>query len=173
MNPWLIFLAGFIAFPALVILAMLALGRLGRVHPVVVNDSVGLQAELRDLLQYAGNRSTLYLMDYATRAVLRVIKHSRTRSDDTLAVEVRRTETTQWYEAMRTVLVANEVSFEEDLTPKRRQPRRLKVRDRHGGLLAVSSIAAVIETILDALPSKGALHLLVSERSPDLWIIPR
>ena len=170
MSPWLIFLTGFLAFPALVALVIYAIHRRSRVKPLPVNDPAALQAILRSLLQQGKNGATLYLMDCATRVLFRVTKSSRTRSNDTLAVEVRRSDANEWYEAVRDSLKKHHVPFEEDLTPKRRHPRRLRIRHDTGGPLAVTFVENAVKMILKALPSHATLDLLASNRDPHFWI---
>lgn len=163
------FLVGFFTLPIVALIEVFMITRQSMVKPTKVNDSGELQKCIRKHFLKGKNNSVLYIQNRKTEFLIRVTKVKRKVKKNTLNFEVRVSENAREYESVKDLLTKNEIEFQEKLTPNTRQPSRLYIKYREGGIYTVVSIAGIIVKISSYLEGSRELGLLVSRHDPLEW----
>lgn len=167
MNPWIYILIGFISFPILAIVFLLWVRKASQVAPFLIRDAEQLQNKVRELYQKGKNQDTWYVLDKSSGFMIRLIKFKRKTKEDTIRIEIRASDKNETlYPTVRELLSSEEIDFDETLTPKKRNPSRLQIKNDEGGILTVSSVSQDISKIMNSIGSK---EYLMSDHDPHFW----
>jgi hypothetical protein len=167
---WIFFLFGFLAFPVAIVLFVLYLKARNTAIPTRIKKAIDLQTMLRNHLTDGKSNDLLYLVSAEEQLLIRIEKKSRKTKSDTLAVELRNSDTNQAkYPMVRERLQNSGIEFEEKYTPKQQKPKCIRITYPEGGAVVVSAACTALEAMLN-LKNTYEPGVLISNRDPLLWV---
>lgn len=167
---WISFIVGFISCFALVILFLILANRLNKVDPIMIHEANKLHDIIGRLYRKGKNGDILFLLDRISRFSIRIIKMERKTKEDTLKVEIRASDkNAEGYLFAKEALSNEGFNFEEELTPKRKRPSRIYLKNDEGGIYVIPSIVKAVSKVMMSVNSKKELDVLAGYKDPLFW----
>jgi hypothetical protein len=167
---WLFFIVGFISCCSLVILFLILVNHVNKIEPVMINEGNNLHDIIAGLYRKGKNGDTLFILDRTSGFSIRIIKIERKAKEDTLKVEIRATDqNAERYLFAKEALSNEGFEFEEELTPKRKRPSRICLKNDQGGIYIIPSIVKTVSKVMISINSKKELDVLAGYKDPFFW----